>query len=75
MNYRAAHMELYLKKKENGDKQWMKWKGKDIGEIEGMHINNKVIEKFQKHQYNKCWIFVGEQRDSIKKHHFIRRLQ
>ena len=20
--------------------------------------NNKVIEKFQKHQYNKCWIFA-----------------
>ena len=58
MNYRAEHMELYLKKTENGDKQWMKWKGKDIGEIEGMHINNKVIEKFQKHQYNKCWIFA-----------------
>ena len=35
----------------------MKWKGKDIREIEGMHINIKVIEKFQKNQYNKCWIF------------------
>ena len=23
-----------------------------------MYINNKVIEKFQKRQYNKCWIFA-----------------
>ena len=23
-----------------------------------MYINNKVIEKFKKHQYNKCWIFA-----------------
>ena len=58
MNYRAEHMEIGLKKTEKGNTQILKWKGKEMGEINGMHLTNSEIEKYQKHQYKKGWLFA-----------------
>ena len=64
INYRAANTNIKMKNIEKGDKVFIYWKEKEIGEYLGNGLPQMVLDKFRSHQFKMNMIYVRIKRDT-----------
>ena len=64
INYRATNTKLKMKKTEKGDKFFLYWKNKEIGEYTGGGLPQIVLNNFQTHQFKMNMIYVRLKKDT-----------
>ena len=64
INYRAANTNVKIDKTEKGEKFFVYWKEKEIGEYIGEGLPQMVLNKFRAHQFKLNMLFVRLKRDT-----------